>query len=179
MSISGLNLADNQLTCIKSYKRSAESWKTLYNIHETKGLSNIFFIRRKFFTCKMQECDNLLDHVNKVKAFADQLVCLKVPVRDENIVMTLLESLPTLYEYLITVMKTMSMNELTMNYITTRLMHEMSKRKEKWPQWKDVAMMLWQIKDGNSFLHQGAKSCFYYGKSDYIALFLTKQRTRN
>jgi gluconate kinase len=63
-------------------------------IHETQSLSNILFIRRKFFTCKMQEGEDLLDHINKVKALADQLACLEVPVRDEDVVMTLLQSLP-------------------------------------------------------------------------------------
>ena len=66
--------------------------------------------------------------MNKVKALADQLACLEVPVREEDIIMTLLESLPTWYEYLITTLETMPIRELTMEY---RLMHEMSKRKKK------------------------------------------------
>lgn len=94
-----------------------------------KSLSNIIFIPRKFFTCKMLEDDDLLDHVNKVKALADQLACLEVLVRDEDIVISLLESLPTSFEYLITVMKTMPMRKLTTNYVTARLMHEISKYK--------------------------------------------------
>ena len=102
MSIIGLNLADNQLVHIKSCKGFAEAWKTLCNIHETKTLSNILFICRKCFTWKMQEGNGLLDHVNKVRVFADQFVCLKIPVRHKNIVMILFESLPTLFEYLIT-----------------------------------------------------------------------------
>jgi hypothetical protein len=56
-------------------------------------LWDIHFIRRKFFTCKMQEGEDLLDHINRVKALAHQLACLEVPVRDEDVVMTLLESL--------------------------------------------------------------------------------------
>jgi hypothetical protein len=80
MSIIMLNLADNQLAHIKSCKGPAEAWKILCNIHETKSLSNILFVRCKFFTCKMDEGDDLLDHVNKVKALADQLTCLEVPV---------------------------------------------------------------------------------------------------
>ncbi len=47
----------------------------------------------------MQEGADLLDHINKVKALADQLACLEVPVRDEDVVMTLLESLPPSYEH--------------------------------------------------------------------------------
>jgi hypothetical protein len=42
----------------------------------------------------MQEGEDLLDHINKVLALADQLACLEVPVRDEDVVMTLLQSLP-------------------------------------------------------------------------------------
>ena len=63
----------------------------------------------------MQEGDDLLDHVNKVKVLMDQFVCLEVPTTDENIIMTLLESLPASYEYLITAMETMPMKELTMD----------------------------------------------------------------
>ena len=102
MSVIGLNLVDNQLAHIKSCKGPAEAWKTLCNIHETKSLSNILFIRRKFFTIKMQEGDDLLTHINQVKALADQLTCLEVPVREEDVVMTLLESLPPSFESLIT-----------------------------------------------------------------------------
>ena len=55
--------------------------------------------------------------------------------------MTLLESLPALYEYLDTALETMPMIELTMEYVAARLMHGMSKRKEKKPQGKDVTMV--------------------------------------
>lgn len=47
-----------------------EAWKVLCNIHKKMSLSNILFIRHKFFMYKMQEGDDLLDHVNKMKAYA-------------------------------------------------------------------------------------------------------------
>ena len=83
--------------------------------------------------CKIQEDNDLLDHVNKVKALVDQLLCLEISVKDENIVMILFESLLALYEYLITALETMLMNELTMNYVMTRLIHNMLKLKKKEP----------------------------------------------
>lgn len=73
MSIISLNFADNQLTHIKSCKRPVDAWKTLCNIHKTKKLSNIFFVCRKFFTYNIQEGDDLLNHINKLKAFVDQI----------------------------------------------------------------------------------------------------------
>jgi hypothetical protein len=70
-------------------------------------------------------------------------------VKDEDIVMTILERLPDSFEYLIIVLKTMPMKELTIDYIPARLMHKMSKRKEKKSQGEDTAMMLQQSKGGN------------------------------
>jgi hypothetical protein len=58
MSTIGINLVDIQLHHIKRCKGLVEAWNTL---------CNILFIRRKFFTCKMQEGEDLLDHINKVK----------------------------------------------------------------------------------------------------------------
>ena len=90
----------------------------------------------------MQNIDDLLHHINKVEELADQLAYLEVPVKDKYIIIILLESLPTSFEYLITAMETMPMKELTMDYVTAHLMHEMSKCKEKEPQGEDAAMVL-------------------------------------
>ena len=57
--------------------------------------------------CKIQEGDYLLDHINKNKAFANWLVCLDVPVKNEDIVMTLLESLSPSFEHFIIILKLM------------------------------------------------------------------------
>ena len=108
---------------IKHCKGLAEAWKTLCNIHETKSLSNILFLRCKFFTIKMQEADDMLDHINKVKSLTDKLTCLEVAIKDEDVVMTLLNSLPATYEHLISALETRPMKELTLEYVTARLMH--------------------------------------------------------
>jgi hypothetical protein len=59
----------------------------------------------------------MFDHINKVKALAYQLFCLEVGVKDENVVMTLFESFPPSYEYLITTLKNKSMKEFTLEYV--------------------------------------------------------------
>ena len=83
-----------------------------------------------------------MDHINKVKMLADQLTCLEVPVREENIVIILFKNFPVFFKYFITALEMMLMKELTMKYMTARLMHKMLKRKEKEPKGKDVAMVL-------------------------------------
>lgn len=81
----------------------------------------------------MQEDNSLLDCVNKIKELTLQLAYLGISVREENIVMTLLENFPTSYKYLITTLEMMLMKEMTMGYVMAHLMHEMLKRKEKEP----------------------------------------------
>ena len=168
-AIIATNLVDKEMAHIKHCKGPAEAWKTLCNIHETKSLSNILFLRRKFFTIKMQEGDVMLDHINKVKSLADQLMCLDVPLKDEDIVMTLLDSLPPTYEHLITALETRPMKELTLEFITARLMHEVAKRKEKESQGDDSAMVSRQGKGGNNKNRREERVCFKCGKSGHIA----------
>ena len=89
---------DSQLAHIRSCKTPAEAWAKLCNIHEAKNLANILFLRRKFFTIKIEEEDDMLAHINKVKAVADQLNGADVTISDGDIVMTCLESLLPSYE---------------------------------------------------------------------------------
>jgi hypothetical protein len=99
----------------------------------------------------VQEGNDLLDRVNKVKAFPNQVICLNVPVRHEDIVMTLLKSLSASYEYLITTLETMPIKDVTMDYVTAHLMHKILMHNEKEPQGGDVAMVFRQSKGDNSF----------------------------
>ena len=97
---------DKELAHIKGCEGLAEAWRTLCTIHKTKNLSSILFLRRKFFAIKMDKSDDILEHINKVKSLADQLTCLEVPMKDKDVVMTLLDSLPPSFEHLITALET-------------------------------------------------------------------------
>jgi hypothetical protein len=124
----------------------------------------------------MQEGEDLLDHINKVKALADQLACLEVPVRDEDVVMTSLESLPPSYEYLITALETLPMQDLTMEFVIARLTHEVSKRKEKDPQGDDAAIVSMQGTGGTTSTRKDIKTCHYCGKPGHIGRFCFKAK---
>ena len=70
------------------------------------------------------------------------------------------------------------MKELTMKYVTTRLMHEMSKRKEREPQSEDVAMVSHQSKASDPPSRQGVKMCFHCSTRTTLHDITTKQRTK-
>lgn len=80
----------------------------------------------------------MLDHINKIKALANQLVYLEISVRNKDVVLTLLP----LYEHFIIVLEMKPMKKLTIQYVTVHLMHKMLKRKEKEPQGDEITMVL-------------------------------------
>ena len=65
-----------------------------------------------------------------------------------------------------------------MEYVTTRLMHKMSKRKEMEFKGHDVAMVARQSKPGCPPSRQGVRTCFYCGKAGYIARFCYKTESK-
>lgn len=127
----------------------------------------------------MQEKEDLLDHINKVKVLAKKLVCFEVPMRDEDVVITLLAILQSSFNNLMTDLETMPIKELTMEFVMARLMHEMTKRKEKECQGEDIAMVLRQDKGNNLSTCKNIKTCYYCGKLGYIACFSFKTKYNN
>lgn len=90
----------------------------------------------------VREGDESLDHIKKLQAFLDQFASVEVPMRNKYLVMTFLESLGPLYEYLITALDMMLMKELIMVYMMARLMYEMSRRNNNELQEDDATMVL-------------------------------------
>jgi len=47
----------------------------------------------------------MFDYINKLKAIGDQLSCLDVAFHNEDVVMTILQSFPNLFDHLIAALK--------------------------------------------------------------------------
>ena len=93
-AILALNLSDSQLSHIHSCWTSTEEWTKLCNIRIAKSPAYILFLRCKFFTMKMEEDNDMLVFINKMKALVDQLHGTDVAITDNSIYMMLLKSLP-------------------------------------------------------------------------------------
>jgi predicted Fe-S protein YdhL (DUF1289 family) len=78
----------------------------------------------------MQEGDDMLVHINIVKALMDQLRSIEVNITDEDVYMVLFMSLPPSFDNLVTSLESMSTKDVDLQFIVTRLLHEVSKRKE-------------------------------------------------
>ena len=174
-AILALNLSDSQLAHIRSCKTPREAWAKLCNIHEAKSLANILFLTRKFFTIKMEEEDDMLVHINKMKALADQLNGAHLTISDGNIVMRLLESVPPLFEYLIVATELTPVCELTSDSVTLRLLHKLSRRKVNESHGDSAALTAKKLKNGGG-ASSNDKVCFYCGKKSNIAKHCFKRK---
>jgi hypothetical protein len=106
------------------------AWETFCGVHEAKTIENKLFFRRRFFTIKMQEGEDLLAHINMVKALADQLRSIEVKIEDEDVYMVLLMSLPPSFDNLVTSLESMFTKDVDLQFIVARLLNKVSKRKE-------------------------------------------------
>lgn len=81
----------------------------------------------------MQEGDNLLNHINKVKTLTNHVAHLEVPMKNEDVVMIFLTNLLPSYKHLIT-----ALNERT-DYGIHDGMFDEKNVKEKGTQGDDTA----------------------------------------
>jgi hypothetical protein len=120
------HLTNAQLAHIQYSDNLKSAWEAICGVHEANTISNKLFLRRRFFTIKMQERDDMLVHINTVKALADQLHSIEVKITDEDVYM----SLPPSFDNLVTSLASMSTKDVDLQFIVARLFHKVSKRKE-------------------------------------------------
>ena len=80
-------------------------WDTVKAHFERNTMANKLFLKRQFFTTKMQEGQSVQDHLKCMKEVSDQLAALGSPVAEEEQVVALLISLPPSYATLVTAME--------------------------------------------------------------------------
>jgi hypothetical protein len=95
-------LTNAQLAHIQYCDNVKSAWEAFHDVHEAKKIGNKLFLRRRFVTIKMQKGDDMLVHINMVKALVDQLCSIEVNIADEDVYMVLLMSLPLSFDNLVT-----------------------------------------------------------------------------
>jgi hypothetical protein len=95
------HLMDAQLAHIQYCENVKSACETLCGVHEAKTIENKLFLRRRFFTIKMQEREDLLTHINMVKALANQLHSIEVKIENVNVYMVHLMSLSPSFDNLV------------------------------------------------------------------------------
>jgi hypothetical protein len=153
------HLIDAQLTHIQYRKNVKNAWETLCGVHEAKTIGNKLFFRRRFFTIKMQEGEDLLAHINMVKVLVDQFRSIEVKIEDEDMYMVLLMNLPPSFDNLVTSLESMSTKDVDLPFIVARLLHEVSKKKNE--STENAALL-------NKTHKANEKLCFYCKNPDTL-----------
>ena len=127
-----LTVSNSELIHIRGAKSSHEAWSKICSVYEAKGLAAKVYLRRRFFNIKYVDngIGSMQSHINLVRDIADQLDAISAGVSDEDMAMTLLCSLPDSYDYLIVALESRNSNDLTFDFVSTRLLGE-EKRKEE------------------------------------------------
>ena len=124
-----LSISDSQLSLVRSANTAGEAWSKLENHYEVKSLANKLFLRKRYFTATMSENDTMMEHTNKMRSLAEQMASVGAQVSEEDQVATLLCSLPDSYNNLIVALESRA-DQLTLEFIIARLLHEERKRSE-------------------------------------------------
>lgn len=90
-------------------------------------MANKLFLRKSFFKLQMGESSKMLAHISKVEMLARQLQAAMYLISREDVIMTLLSSLPDSYSTLVTALETKD-RDLDRDDLKRKLMHEEAKR---------------------------------------------------
>ena len=98
--------------------------------YEKKSLANKLLLRCRFFTLKMEEGDDVLEHTTKIKTLAEQLDSVGETFSEDDLVITLLASLSESYGFIITALES-SAYLLSWDFVMSKMLHKDFKRKKQ------------------------------------------------
>jgi gag-polypeptide of LTR copia-type len=123
-----LNVSDEVIPLVRRATTAREAWKLVCERYEQKGLSARVFLRRKLFNIKYIEGESMQTHLNNIRDIADQLESIKAGIKDEDLAMTVLCSLPERFDSFIVQMEGRDITDLTFDFVSGRLLAEFTRQ---------------------------------------------------
>jgi hypothetical protein len=177
-------VGDSQLNLIKGCGSSKEAWDKLTQAYESSAPANRMLLNQRLKNLSLKSGEKMQDYINRGKEIAEQLEGAGAPVSSDIFILTLLAGLPETYEPL--VMSLSSMDNLEVDVVCNKLLHEELRRQNKEKESKDSAFSTGlpgnksggrfkqkqqqkqqQNKDNKQQQKKGPK-CFYCGKLGHI-----------
>ncbi|CAI5768508.1 Retrovirus-related Pol polyprotein from transposon TNT 1-94 [Podarcis lilfordi] len=118
----------SQLPHIDGLRTCHQIWSALTRIHQRTTAGAKIHVIRSLFEKRLSPGEPIRDHIAQMLTIFSKLRQLNVPFPDELKAYTLLSSLDRSYENLVLTMETMPPQDLTIEYISGRLIDEESKR---------------------------------------------------
>ena len=125
---------------VKDANDPSEAWKALEAYFQRSNLGNRLFLRKKFLSMKLNEGTDMESHINELIMLGEQLKSSGEKLSDEDIVATLLCSLPSSYDPLVTALESRDEADLKLDFVKGRLLHE-ERKMNKESDASDMAML--------------------------------------
>jgi hypothetical protein len=83
---------------VRSSKRAKEAWDKLKAAYEDKGWARRLRFQQNLFGCRLDQCKNMDDYINKIQNIAHQLDEITVKIDDSWLASIILGGLSDVYE---------------------------------------------------------------------------------
>ena len=118
-----LRVEDSQLVHMRS-KDPEVIWDTLAQVHRARGLATRLALRRRFLTSVKGAEESMSAWVGRVKSMSFRLEDVGVDVSNEDTILALTMGLDGSYDSFIISLDTTSPDQLTLDYVVSRMLNE-------------------------------------------------------
>ena len=164
-----MSLSDGQIILLqsKAIETAKNAWELLLETFEKKSLMNKLYLKRKLMTTTMREGDDIELHLNCLISIATQLECIGSKIDEEDLVITILSSLPDTYKTICTTLE--AKGSVSLEDLKSILMNDDLKRKEKQNLPNDQALSTKYKKFNKKSTKRVAFKCYNCGKVGHAA----------
>lgn len=128
----GLNIDHSQIQHIRHCTTAKTAWNALKDIHEKDTQGNRVRILRKIMKERLNEGDDAEAHVNRMNGLFQKLMAFGSDLKPEFFMCgTLLATLPSSYDGLVTAMEAREEDKLACAYERSKIIEEYKRRQER------------------------------------------------
>lgn len=128
ISIIVQSIHDSQLEYVKDQKFAKDMYDGLVAVFERKSISGRLLVRKQLLNMKMHDGDVVSEHFLKFDKLIRDLKSTGATVEELDIVCHLILTLPRSYDTLVTALETMNPNDLSLDFVKSRILDEYGKR---------------------------------------------------
>jgi len=177
-----LTFGSEQLEHVSRCKTTAKMWSTLQGVFQRKSLMNKLKARREFYTVEMNVGECMLGYINRVHNLGENLKAMGGEVTEMDVAMSFLNGLTSKYANLLVALDAKRVEELSLDFVKSRLLQEERRQAAKSPAIKRIGDMALV---GANYRGQGRRGdlprieCYYCHKFGHISHDCPVLKARN
>ena len=126
-----LSLEDEELVHIQGLNTAKAVWDRLRGIYLRETAGTKISLTRRLYKCQMRSGESASKHLQTMKGLFNELQLMNVVFPEEQKVYLILSSLSSEFNMLITSLESLSDTQLTLEYVTSRILQEEEHWKER------------------------------------------------